>query len=145
MKLKSYKAIGYPYYTTTFVVNDKEVLIVFNGSGNRFGTFQTKDVDLQEEMEKSASFNKTFVLDWEHDSEIEIEVTKQEIHLKVGNNEVTINQNPEGFTEVTGVNNFNTAKKWMVDNKDVTTDQVKNKTDLLHKCEEFKIKFIDLK
>lgn len=138
------------------MVNGKEVPVIFNGTSSRMGTFETDDQDLQGVMENSKSFNISFGLNWEvEEKEPELFVDpnagqtdppaedQSEGDQPVENTPPP--SDPNGFTEVPGVNNFNSAKRWLITNKNATPDKVKNKDLMVAFCEKHKVKFTEMK
>lgn len=131
--LKSYKTLAFPYYFNTFMVNGKEIPVTFNGTSSRPGNFVTSDEKLQEVLEKSPAYGRFYTLDW-----------KKDIGQPSETKPPVIPELPQ-FQEIPGIDNFQTAKKYLIDNKCATPDQIPNKEALLQKCSALRIKFTDLK
>lgn len=130
--MKKYTAYC-PYLSTSILVDGKVRRIEFeNGTTQpyfRGGAYYTSDKSEQAAIESDSGFGKAFFLD--PASAVGAEVREIE--------------NDEEVQLVSGVDGFRSAQRWLVENKDLTLEDVKNKALMQQKCKELQIEFSDYK
>jgi hypothetical protein len=149
--IKVYQTTIYGYLSKNFIIDGKEVNVIFQGGENNKGVYQTDVVAIQEKLEKSPAFKKDYILkatlkDVETVAVPPVAgIDPSDPPVDPPANPVEVKTNDEGIEEVAGIVSFQTAKKYLIDNKQVTPDQVPNKVALLQVCESLKVKFVDMK
>lgn len=131
----------FPEYGIYVKVDGKETPVSFTGGrtlSNKGGSFRTDDEKVQEALEKHPMYNVRFKL-------------TGTVNAKKQDDEKTLDkpvQNTSGngsATVVEDVNNYQSAKSWLMKNKGVTSNDLSNADEVRAKAAELNVDFVNWK
>lgn len=137
--IKSYSLLEYLSFSTSFMVNDKQVFVSFEGGTKNGriirGYFTTGDEELQKAIEKDTSYGKIFKLD--------------EDRTKIANEDFVPDSDSDkdddkddGFTTIVNITSIKEAREYILQNyQEITPEDISNVGKLKEVMDIKKIKF----